>query len=210
MHVSRKLLTAILTAFLLLGLTAQCTTNSNEVEEVEIPLDSICVGDIAFRRGEGFASNMVVYHDIDGQYSHVGIVAMSDSGLVIVHAVPGAHPNQSGSDIVRAEKVNEFYASWQSKRGAIMRMPLDSMQQELLNQWALEKAQQRVKFDHEYDLSDTTLLYCTELLQLLYGKIGIDLSQGRRTDITFPGLTNKYIMPSDIYKNENLTTIFQY
>ena len=65
MRVSQKLL-IILTAFLLLGLMAQCTTNSNEVEEVEIPLDSICVGDIAFRRGEGFASNMVVYHDIDG------------------------------------------------------------------------------------------------------------------------------------------------
>ncbi|MBR5332359.1 MAG: hypothetical protein IKV32_03565 [Muribaculaceae bacterium] len=205
----RKLLTAILTAFLLLVLLTQCS-NDEVVKEVEIPLDSICVGDIAFRRGEGFASNMVVYHDVDGQYSHVGIVAMSDSGLVVVHAVPGAHPNQPGSDIVRAERLNEFYASWQSRTGAIMRMSLDSTQRELLNRWALEKAQQRVKFDHEYDLGDTTLLYCTELLQLLYGKIGIDLAQGRRTDITFPGLTNKYVMPSDIYKNENLTIIFKY
>lgn len=209
MRMCRKLLTTIFTAFLLLVSLTQCTSK-DVAKDVDIPLDSLCVGDIAFRRGEGFASDMVVYHDIDGQYSHVGIVVESDSGFVVVHAVPGTHPHQQGKDIVRAEYVNEFYASWQSNRGAIMRMSLDSTQRATLNHWALEKARNRVAFDHEYNLSDTTKLYCTELLQMLYGKIGIDLAEGRRTNISFPGLTNEYIMPSDIYENENLTTIYQF
>ena len=188
---------------------SQCTINDNR-QEVEIPLDKICVGDIAFRRGEGFTSNIVAYKDADGKYSHVGVIAQSDSGLVVVHAVPGDHPTQGGYDIVRAESLSEYFARNNAGKGAIMRIALDSTQQAVINNLALKKAMQQVEFDHQYNLDDTTKLYCTELLQHIFKAAGIDLAQGRITTINAPGMSNNYIMPSDIHHNPDLKTIFIY
>ena len=75
---------------------------------------------------------------------------------------------------------------------------------------ALQKVAQHTAFDHDYDLKDTTKLYCTELLQLLYSHVGIDLSEGRITSISFPGVNADLIMPADVHHNPQLTTIFSY
>lgn len=209
MRMSRKLLTTILTAFLLLASFTQCM--SKEVgDEVDIPLDGLCVGDIAFRRGESIASEVVMYNDVDGKYSHVGIVVETDSGLMIVHSVPGENRNSPNYDLILMERVEKYFSPEVAEKGEIMRMDLDSTQRRLLNKFAVEKVSQNVPFDHNYDLSDTTKLYCTELLQHLYAKIGIDLAQGRITSINVPGMSNDYIMPSDIYHNNKLKSIFVY
>lgn len=89
-----------------------------KVEGVSLPIEELCAGDIVFRRGEGVASDMVDYSDVHGQYSHVGVVAMSDSGPVVVHAVPGRVPGQSGEDIVRAEKIERVFSLPSSRRVA--------------------------------------------------------------------------------------------
>ncbi len=175
-----------------------------------IPVDSLLAGDIVFRRGEGMASDIVTYKDRDGKYSHVGIIVDSDSGLMVVHSVPGEHPQQSGSDVIRIEPINQFFAPEVSHNGEIMRIDLDSEQRKRLSSLAIEKVSRKIPFDHNYDLTDTASLYCTELLQLLYKNIGIDLAQGRTTHINVPGMTNDYIMPSDIYHNLNLKQIYIY
>lgn len=176
----------------------------------QIPIEKIQQGDIVFRRGESMASEVVLFNDADGKYSHVGIVVECDSGMMVVHAVPGENPKLPNYDLIVMERIDKFFAPEAAVMGEIMRMDLDSTKCCLLSKLAIEKVKQKVPFDHNYDLSDTTKLYCTELLQHLYEKIGIDLAQGRITSINVPGMTNDYIMPSDIYHNDKLKSIFIY
>ena len=188
----------------------QCSGPERPKLSPKIPIEKLQAGDIAFRRGESIASEVVLYNDIDGRYSHVGLVVETDSGLMVAHSVPGETSTQETIDAIQIEHINHFFEPKVSVRGEIMRMNLDSVQRHLLNILALKKVDDKVPFDHNYDLSDTTKLYCTELLQLLFKNIGIDLAQGRITPINVPGLSNNYIMPSDIYNNNNLKTIFYY
>ena len=188
----------------------QCSGPEQPKLSPKIPIEKLQAGDIAFRRGESIASEVVLYNDIVGRYSHVGLVVETDSGLMVAHSVPGETSTQETIDVIQIEHINHFFEPKVSVRGEIMRMNLDSVQRHLLNILALKKVDDKVPFDHNYDLSDTTKLYCTELLQLLFKNIGIDLAQGRITPINVPGLSNNYIMPSDIYNNNNLKTIFYY
>ena len=173
-----------------------------------IPIELLQEGDIVFRRGYGFASEMVVYNDADGKYSHVGVVVNSEKGLMIAHSVPGGDAEEN--DIMRLERIEQFYSAESSSCGEIVRMELDSLQRRRLSEMAVAKANEKIPFDHNYDLSDTTALYCTELVQLLYRNIGIDLAEGRITRLNAPGFSSDYLMPSDIYQNRNLKTIFKY
>ena len=173
-----------------------------------IPIELLQEGDIVFRRGYGFASEMVVYNDADGKYSHVGVVVNSEKGLMIAHSVPGGDAEEN--DIMRLERIEQFYSAESSSCGEIVRMELDSLQRRRLSEMAVAKANEKIPFDHNFDLEDTTALYCTELVQLLYRNIGIDLAEGRITRLNAPGFSSDYLMPSDIYQNRNLKTIFKY
>lgn len=173
-----------------------------------IPIELLQEGDIVFRRGYGFASEMVVYNDADGKYSHVGVVVNGEKGLMIAHSVPGGDAEEN--DIMRLERIEQFYSAESSSCGEIVRMELDSLQRRRLSEMAVAKANEKIPFDHNYDLEDTTALYCTELVQLLYRNIGIDLAEGRITRLNAPGFSSDYLMPSDIYQNRNLKTIFKY
>lgn len=173
-----------------------------------IPIELLQEGDIVFRRGYGFASEMVVYNDADGKYSHVGVVVNSEKGLMIAHSVPGGDAEEN--DIMRLERIEQFYSAESSSCGEIVRMELDSLQRRRLSEMAVAKANEKIPFDHNYDLEDTTALYCTELVQLLYRNIGIDLAEGRITRLNAPGFSSDYLMPSDIYQNRNLKTLFKY
>ncbi len=198
----------IIITIVLIGLT-QCGI-SDEIQPPQIPIEQLQPGDIVFRRGEGITSSIVVHNDSDGKYSHVGIVVECDSSLKIVHSVPNENSSQAKDDIIQLDDINTFFSPKSARRGEIMRMPLDSTQKAKLSNYALEKVKQKILFDHDYDISDTTRLYCTELVELLYKRIGIDLSEGRITYINIPGMRNNYIMPSDIYHNSKLKQIFIY
>lgn len=187
----------------------QCTVSESRQVPI-VPIEQFLPGDIAFRRGESMVSEVVMYNDVDGKYSHVGIVVDSDSGLMVVHSVPGENAKNPNYDLIVIESIERFFAPEVAEKGEILRMDLDSSQRSLLSKFAIEKVCQKVPFDHNYDLSDTTKLYCTELLQHLYEKIGVDLAQGRITSINVPGMSNDYIMPSDIYHNNKLKSIFIY
>lgn len=199
----------VLVVVILIMTMMQCSVSEQRQAPI-IPVEKFLSGDIAFRRGESMVSEVVMYNDVDGKYSHVGIVVETDSGLMIVHSVPGENRNSPDYDLIQMETVEKYFAPEVAEKGEILRMDLDSVQRSLLNNFALEKVCQKVPFDHNYDLSDTTKLYCTELLQHLYAKIGVDLAQGRITAINVPGMTNDYLMPSDIYHNDKLKSIFIY
>ena len=200
----------ILTFPLMLALVCGLLQCSSGVQPtpIDLPMEQFQAGDIVFRRGESMASRMVLYNDPEGRYSHVGMIVQDDSALMVVHALPGSHPTQSGEDLVRMETLGEFFAPENATRGKVMRLPLSESQKRELSRRAVEKVKTFVAFDHNYDCQDTVEIYCTELLQLLYSHVGIDLSEGRLTRISIPGLHADIIMPADIHKNQQLQTIF--
>lgn len=196
-------------AVALISLLIQCTSEVAP-QGVDLPMEDFQVGDIVFRRGESIASQVVLFNDPEGKYSHVGMIAQGDSGLIVVHALPGSHPTQPGVDLVRAETLYEFFAPENAISGMVVRMPLNDMQRSELSRRALLKVKQQTDFDNSYDCQDTTKLYCTELLQLLYSHVGVNLSEGRTTKIYTLGSNSGFIMPADIYRNSQLKTIFSF
>ena len=65
-----------------------------------------------------------------------------------------------------------------------------------------------ILFDHDFDDSDSTELYCSELVERAYMKAGHDIAEGRRHQYQMPAITrNPIIMPSDIYESSQLKLI---
>ena len=181
--------------------------NSQHVDSIK---SIVKEGDIVFRRGEGVVSRIVLAGDINGKYSHIGMIINENDTLKVAHSVPGEHNNDLDFDRVKIDAIEIFFSQNHASAGAVMRLNLSDEQRKTLSKSAIDKERQNVKFDHNYDLNDTCSLYCTEFIQLLYSNIGIDISESRKSTAFIPGLQGDYIMPSDIYNNKKLKLIYNY
>ena len=85
---------------------------------------------------------------------------------------------------------------------------LTTAQQDRVAARAIELLNSRILFDHDYLLSDTEEMYCTELVESIFSSVDISLSQGRRH--TLPLVAESLILPSDIAQNDALTTIWRF
>ena len=182
-------LKSIIISLLIIVLINSCADknigdNSQHVDSIK---SIVKEGDIVFRRGEGVVSRIVLAGDINGKYSHIGMIINENDTLKVAHSVPGEHNDDLDFDRVKIDAIEIFFSQNHASAGAV-----------------------NVKFDHNYDLNDTCSLYCTEFIQLLYSNIGIDISESRRTTAFIPGLQGDYIMPSDIYTNKKLKLIYNY
>ena len=104
--------------FIFFCLSVSCSVN--EVETVVYPVFDVEFksGDIAFRRGGGIASNVVLMSDKKGEFSHVGIVVVNEDSVFVIHAVPGeAEPNMP--DVIKKETIEEYYSSSKSVLGKV-------------------------------------------------------------------------------------------
>lgn len=181
------------------------TTNDSYINEINAMISE---GDVVFRRGEGIVSQVVLAHDLDGNYSHIGLVVRDDGKLKIAHSVPGEYENPEDIDRVKIDDIETFFSNNHASKGAIKRFALNEEQKGILSNKAIDKFVNKVLFDHHYNLEDTSELYCTEFVNHVFMSIGIDLSEGRRTSAYIPGMQGDYIMPSDIYNNEELKLIY--
>ncbi|MBE6314609.1 MAG: hypothetical protein E7079_06630 [Bacteroidales bacterium] len=181
--------------------------NSQHVDSIK---SIVKEGDIVFRRGEGVVSRIVLAGDINGKYSHIGMIINENDTLKVAHSVPGEHNNDLDFDRVKIDAIEIFFSQNHASAGAVMRLNLSDEQRKTLSKSAIDKERQNVKFDHNYDLNDTCSLYCTEFILLLYSNIGIDISENRKSTAFIPGLQGDYIMPSDIYNNKKLKLIYNY
>lgn len=195
----------IFLAILLLLALPACKKSSVPVQERFVNV-SFQEGDLVFRRGSGIASRAVLTADTRGSYSHVGIVVKEGSAWMVVHITPGEAP-KGGKDSVKSESLSEFFKSSRAVSGAVMRFTGDP---ELSKRAALEAVticQRKILFDHAYNLSDTTAMYCTELIRFVYLKAGVDLTGGKTEHVHIPGFSGDYLFPSLIMKSPFLREI---
>lgn len=184
-----------------------CVSCQNHQTESILPTDmQLKPGDVVFRRGEGITSHVVLTADNNGDYSHVGIVVDSCGMLMVVHAVPDEPDYKGDVDRVKMERPEVFFMSTNASIGAVCR-PKDPVLARKASEVALKLYRQGVMFDHDYDETDTTRMYCTELVEYAFSRVGHSLADDRRHTVSLPFLHAKCILPSDIYESELLMTV---
>ena len=205
-HVS--LLKTIL--FLTLVLVGCQGSSDKETPPVELPQELFRDGDIAFRRGTGITSRVVLAADREGAYSHTGILKKKAGQWYVIHAVPGEPDFKDDPDRVKMETVEVFFEKRKAVNGAIMRVSGDSVARYRAATHAEHLYESHVLFDHDYDLADTTKMYCTELIDFVYRKEGIDLPEGRVSYVNIPGFRGDYLLPNDIAQSKRLCLIYYF
>lgn len=198
----------ILALVLLLG-CCSCAKERRVADE-PWPVEEFSDGDLVFRRGIGLMSRAVLVADGSGMYSHVGILKKVEEEWHVIHAVPGEPDYDGDVDRVKVEPLVRFWATDRAVRGAVMRMEVDSQLAAGAAVQAWQIAQRGTLFDHDYDLADTTAMYCTELVDFVYRKVGVDVSEGRLSRVNVPGVGGDYLLPGDLADNWQLKLVFEF
>ena len=186
----------LLTALLLCG----CAERRDIVEVTG--QEDFREGDLVLRCGYG-AESKVVTEASQSIYSHIGILHYDTptAQWQVLHAVPG-EAEQGEPEWLKAESISEFYASDRASCGAWMRVDCPDSIAAAAARYALQKVEEQVAFDNDYLLSDTTQIYCTELVWQAYLHQGIDLSDGHRHEVpNIFSADGACIFPCDIEKS---------
>ena len=174
---------------------------------LQIPAHIFRSADIALRLGRSIESDLIARSgDRSKSYSHIGLIIESDSGLIVVDIEPKTN---STSDKIKAQRIEDFFSSRKSLSGAVLRYNFsDSLAVNRLKTKCIESLNSTITFDYDYCLSDSTRMYCTELIEHIYQSTGFSLSEDRRHSL--PLAAEAVILPSDIALNDNLTEIWSY
>ena len=175
-----------------------------------IPKETLRSGDIVFRQGAGLTSRIVQKADKNGVYSHVGIVVLDKNGdCMVIHAVPDEPDYQGDVDRVKLEHIDDFFGNGKAICGAVMRVDVDSAKAARAATHALNIFQRNTLFDHQYDLSDPTQMYCTELVYFVYKKEGVTLADIENT-LAIPIINKKCLLPGDLLEGNHLSMLTQF
>ena len=186
--------------FILLLITS-CRSGGNDydVTPPEIPIYNLRSGDLVFRLGRTLESRAIA---AEGGYSHVGIIIRKDSTLQVAHIEPSCN----GSELTKYESLEQFFHPDNASSGAVMRIEnLESTQWAVVENYLFSC--KNISFDHDYKLSDTTQMYCTELVYRAFLEIGIEITNIRHR---VPLAQEEVILPTDIYKSDKLIEIWRY
>ena len=202
--------TMIITAIALSAVALSCVRDKDAGGKVrdDLPLNQLRDGDLVFRCGMSTESQAVKAMDKNrGVYTHVGIAIKRNGKWQVVHAVPGE--SSDGTDRVKVEPLDTFFLSTRAEHGAVMRLLCcDNAMASRAAQKALTL--RGVEFDSDYNWTDSTRIYCTELVHRAYKTVGFDLSDGRVTHVSLPFFKGDIVFPSDIARNDSLKVIFKF
>lgn len=176
-----------------------------------LPADvQLKAGDVVFRRGGGFTSQVVLAADAHGNYSHVGIVVDSAGVMMIVHAVPGEPDYEGDLDRVKMDRPEHFFSTEFTIMGEVCR-PACPLAARRASEVAIAQYRRGTLFDHSYDDTDTTRMYCTELIAYAFRQAGQELvADSARHEVSLPFLQAKCIFPSDIHSSPFLESIYMF
>ena len=167
------------------------------------------VGDVVFRRGSGFTSQAVLLAERGGAYSHVGIVADSAGVLMVVHAVPGEPDYQGDEDRVKMERPEDFFATIRAHQGAVYRHQDSAVAQQAAIH-AMQTYRRKTLFDHDYDDSDTTKMYCTELVTHAFRQTGKPLKDVNHQHLHLVGFEADCVLPTDLQHCSELRQVITF
>ncbi len=188
-----------------LALSVRCSANRPVADcNVDIPVADFCQGDIVFRLGRTIQSSAIASQGAGG-YSHIGILIEVDSALQILHI----EPSRQASEKIKTEALPEFFSAEQAVAGCVVRHNgISEPSRAAIADYAKYLLNSDISFDHDYLLSDSSRMYCTELVERVYSHVGISLSQEKK--VRLPLAKEPVILPSAIYENDSLVSIWSY
>lgn len=178
------------------------------------PTEAMRTGDLVFRCGRGVLSRAVVAAEqLDGRYSHVGVLIRDDDGTwKVAHSVPAEREFSGDFDRVKFEPLEAFLSPKLAARGCLVHIGsvTDPVRLQALCDEARQAFRDSVRFDHDYDLADSSKVYCTEFVWLLYRHYGLDLSEGRRRSVNLMNIRGDILLPEHIlqYKDNTVYYLF--
>lgn len=152
-------------------------------------------GDLVFRRGRSLVSDAVLAAEGGGEFTHVGLAAVSAGRVWVLHALPPEEGEKGG---VVAEPLESFLAPKKASSGALYR-PRDGRAAGVAVATAWNLARRHLPFDDAFDLTTADKLYCTELVWRAYLSAGVDLESG------IPTPRGKYLLPDRLQQSPQLT-----
>ncbi len=180
-----------------------CTEKSRT--NLDIMESDARAGDLAFRRGTSRHSRAVGM--ISTEYTHVGIVVDSGGGnLRVVHAVAGEPRFPGDGDSVRMDRLADFYRADRAEAGCLARLE-DTRAAREAAQTALRLWRRGVPFDGEFDETDTTAMYCTELVAYAYRRAGLEIAGTRRKPLHLPWTHGSCLTPDQLLVCPLLKTV---
>lgn len=169
----------------------QCSTRE-EVVPV-IPEQELREGDVAFRLGRTLQSDAIAATtEGESRYSHVGVVVGRGDSLRVVHI----EPERAGEERVKMESVEEFFHPARAVAGCVARYEnLTEWQRQVVGREALRLYAKGVGFDHDYSLEDTSQMYCSELVDYVFRRADVALTEQRRR---VPLVEEVVLFPTDM------------
>lgn len=192
------LVNVLMLSAVLCTLMAACTKPVKGNEGVQYDTIGLRNGDLLFRNGCGYESHVVTNMSA-GDYSHIGIAYRTVEGWCVIHAVPG-EAEEGEPEVLKCESIAEFYRCDRAKAGACARVHCADSLADAAARHAMRLVERRVEFDNDYDLEDSSQLYCTELVRLVYADCGVDLCEERRHKAPIIA-KGEVIYPEDIWKS---------
>lgn len=165
---------------------------------VKLCLDTagLRAGDLIFRKGTSNGSRIITTL-YPAPYSHAGLLWRSVRGWQVVHAVE--EPEGGYPAGVVCEPLAVFTSSEYAVAVGTARVHCDAATASKAVAEALKMAAGHIPFDTDYNLNDSSRMYCTELIYRAYLKAGVDLLASIRT--CKPASLAQYLLPEDLRIN---------
>lgn len=126
-------------------------------------------GDIIMRRGYGVVSSMISnMNDATYSLSHCAfIVKEPDGKFSIIHSIP-----RDNFDGIQKQNLDRFTNESVPQTIVVIRHKEgDTLIGHQIALAAKVYLEQQIKFDHHFDLSDSSTFYCSELIYRVYGDV---------------------------------------
>ena len=183
----------------LLPVVMSCSNHTKSHVQVMYDTTGLRNGDLLFRNGIGYESRVVTGLS-NGKFSHIGIAYHNGKQWNVIHAVPGE--NEKGKpEYLKCEPISEFYYYSRAKLGGSARVSCTDSIANIIAERAHDIVNRKVLFDNNYDINDTSELYCTELVRLVYLAQNIDLCEDRWHRIPIINTKAHVIFPEDIWNS---------
>ncbi len=180
--------------------------NASVIPSLEIETSILKDGDLIFRRGISFVSNLVLETDPNSPYSHIGIISFYNSTPYVIHAVPDESEN--GIDYIRKDSIEIFLLKDRASAYEVIRFH-DSFIAAKASNFAKISYEAGILFDDSFSLLDSTKYYCTELIWRAYKYAGVDLIANKFDTLSIPIGENPFILPGTLLRSPNTIQIIK-